>query len=179
MPTREQIEQVLNDLLALCAPTMPDDATLRQIIHQAVTTALNAGEPSPTTQPDRNTLVRLLQDWIPRGLIATPASVVVVKDAFLDALMAWASPRRLRREELHEILNRYDRHPDIEDAIWAWLTRGEEPKRWCDHCRYEEAIPAIKAEGWWLHSGQQALVYIPSSWDQCPVMDCHAERPRG
>ena|SRR3990167_2070729 len=64
----------------------------------------------------------------------------------------------------------------LTDLLACWTPpSGETTLTWCQHCCYETGIPAIKAEGWWLHSGQQALVNIPSSWKCCPV--CAAPRP--
>ena len=84
------------------------------------------------------------------------------------------------RDGLYRILFKHKIFPPklstIVDELIAWATRAGPD--WCSHCRYESGVEVLNSKGWWFYGSQQALMYIPDSWDQCPVEGCHAPRPK-
>lgn len=88
-------------------------------------------------------------------------------------------------DELDKIFLRHS-HQYPSAAVWeqaikhdlmAWA-RGEKlTPVWCVHIYWDESEKGEWDVRWKFSTPDPMRVWVPPSWDQCPVNGCHAKRP--
>lgn len=141
---------------------------------------------TPTAQPSREELEKILNNErrTPhvhvRGRSYDPSQCGACEDV-QEALMAWASPRPLRKEELDELWVQHDHkygsaekwRQAIKEAIWQWVTGQREAKHWCSHMVYQHDADHLR--GWYYRQFSEQM--LEQEWDRCPVRGCGQPRP--
>ena len=128
------------------------------------------------TPPSRKGLEKIFNELHGECLCMTTPEREI--EQFKRRLMAWASPRQLRKEELTEIWNKWRQgFPETGllflEEVWSWLSGQREAKGWCSHFR-SVANPAVPGGNWDFLPHDSV---VTTEWDRCPVKGCGQPRP--